>query len=216
MNDIEHLLKEDERSKRQNGKAIYHRAQRGGSKSCRFPHEYLSKKELKELNGKVESINLRKILSWKEFKKLNENLQREYINDKIENYGARYQDIAKAMGTNLNTMSQYVNRNIKGVKKTKPSKYMDKRWEDFIRLNKPAEEEKEECKEPEVKAPVNPVEAIREEAEALGIEMPERVKPTKIRGKISCEGNPALIFNRFGSLINSKKTYRMTIAFEEL
>ena len=45
----------------------------------KFPSDYLSKKELKAMNGDVKSYNLNRSMTWEEFRSMPQDLQIMYI-----------------------------------------------------------------------------------------------------------------------------------------
>ena len=64
----------------------------------KFPSDYLSKKELKAMNGVVKSYNLNKPMTWKEFRSMPQDLQIMYIKKLRNEFGVPDIVLGKAMG----------------------------------------------------------------------------------------------------------------------
>ena len=69
---------------------------RGGR--VKFPSDYLSKKELKAMNGDVKSYNLNRPMTWKEFRSMPKDLQAMYIKKLRNEFGVPDIVLSKAMG----------------------------------------------------------------------------------------------------------------------
>lgn len=72
----------------------------GKGGSVKFPSDYMTKKELKAMNGEVKSYRLNDPMTWKEFKKLPDDIKVAYIKNLREKYAVPNKDLAKAMGVN--------------------------------------------------------------------------------------------------------------------
>ena len=64
----------------------------------KFPSDYLSKKELKAMNGDVKSYNLNKPMTWEEFRSMPQDLQIMYIKKLRNDFGVPDSVLGKAMG----------------------------------------------------------------------------------------------------------------------
>lgn len=64
----------------------------------KFPSDYLSKKELKAMNGVVKSYNINKPMTWKEFRSMPQDLQIIYIKKLRNEFGVPDIVLSKAMG----------------------------------------------------------------------------------------------------------------------
>lgn len=64
----------------------------------KFPSDYLSKKELKAMNGDVKSYNLNRPMTWKEFRIMPQDLQIMYIKKLRNEFGVPDIVLGKAMG----------------------------------------------------------------------------------------------------------------------
>ena len=64
----------------------------------KFPSDYLSKKELKAMNGEVKSYNLNRPMIWEEFRSMPQDLQIMYIKKLRNEFGVPDSVLGKAMG----------------------------------------------------------------------------------------------------------------------
>ena len=64
----------------------------------KFPSDYLSKKELKAMNGDVKSYNFNKPMTWEEFRSMPQDLQIMYIKKLRNEFGVPDIVLSKAMG----------------------------------------------------------------------------------------------------------------------
>ena len=96
MNEVENFLREDGVEKRSAGRAAYTKGK--SHRGCTLPCDNASKKELKQLNGEVVEMNIKKPMSWKSFKKMPKDLQEEYLVFLHNEFGATLTDIALKLG----------------------------------------------------------------------------------------------------------------------
>ena len=75
----------------------------------KFPSDYLSKKELKAMNGVVKSYNLNKPMTWKEFRSMPQDLQIMYIKKLRNEFGVPDIVLGKAMGICKSSFSKAMN-----------------------------------------------------------------------------------------------------------
>lgn len=72
----------------------------------KFPSDYLSKKELKAMNGDVKSYNLNKPMTWKEFRRMPQDLQIMYIKKLRNEFGVPDIVLSKVMGVCKSSFSK--------------------------------------------------------------------------------------------------------------
>ena len=72
----------------------------------KFPSDYLSKKELKAMNGDVKSYNLNRPMTWKEFRSMPQDLQIMYIKKLRNEFGVPDIVLSKAMGVCKSSFSK--------------------------------------------------------------------------------------------------------------
>lgn len=74
---------------------------------CTLPHEHLTKKELKKMNGEVKTYKLDAPMTWMEFRKLPEDLKKKYIANLRALYHANCTMLARMFDVKINTLSEY-------------------------------------------------------------------------------------------------------------
>ena len=72
----------------------------------KFPSDYLSKKELKAMNGDVKSYNLNRPMTWEEFRSMPQDLQIMYIKKLRNEFGVPDIVLSKAMGVCKSSFSK--------------------------------------------------------------------------------------------------------------
>lgn len=72
----------------------------------KFPSDYLSKKELKAMNGDVKSYNLNRPMTWEEFRSMPQDLQIMYIKKLRNEFGVPDSALGKAMGVCRSSFSK--------------------------------------------------------------------------------------------------------------
>ena len=72
----------------------------------KFPSDYLSKKELKAMNGDVKSYSLNKPMTWEEFRRMPQDLQIMYIKKLRNEFGVPDIVLSKAMGVCKSSFSK--------------------------------------------------------------------------------------------------------------
>lgn len=72
----------------------------------KFPSDYLSKKELKAMNGDVKSYNLNRPMTWEEFRNMPQDLQIMYIKKLRNEFGVPDIVLGKAMGVCKSSFSK--------------------------------------------------------------------------------------------------------------
>lgn len=125
---------------------------RKGKGSVKIGAEYKTEKELQALNGEVKSYDLSKVLSYKEFKELPDDLKNEYFHALYEKHGASDNCLVSLWHVSSNTISFY--RKLYGVRGASKGRdtHREALWKSFISVPKVFDEvipgaEKEEKKE---------------------------------------------------------------------
>lgn len=72
----------------------------------KFPSDYLTKKELKAMNGDVKSYNLNRPMTWEEFRSMPQDLQIMYIKKLRNEFGVPDSVLSKAMGVCKSSFSK--------------------------------------------------------------------------------------------------------------
>lgn len=190
MNEIELQFHKENRDKKSIGNNIYKKAGGRGGK-CRLPSDYLSNKEKRGLNGKVETVKLNEPMAYSDFKALSNTLKQEYLTNLVENHGARQADIAEMFNISrpvVNKLFKSIAQNVHFGKTGE--KYPDKKWLDFIAAKD---------KEPTPEAP-------KEKQSTVSIS----------EGSITFRGVPETIFETFKYLLDAKAEHEITINFRQI
>lgn len=109
MTDERYVFNQDirERSKMRTG--AIHKVNGSKSKKCTLPSDHLTPTQKRKLNGECKSINLGKpITNFGEFRAYPYNLQQEYLQNLVTNYGARKIDICNMLGINNSNFDRYM------------------------------------------------------------------------------------------------------------
>lgn len=69
----------------------------GKGGSVKFPSDYMTKKELKAMNGEVKTYRLNDPMTWREFKKLPDDIKIAYIKNLREKFEVPNKALAEAM-----------------------------------------------------------------------------------------------------------------------
>lgn len=80
------------------------------STKCSLPSDGMSKKQWKERNGEVVEYNLNKPMVWKVFKYMPIDLQKQYLLNMRDRYGATAKAVSEMLGITPNAFSAYVRR----------------------------------------------------------------------------------------------------------
>ena len=107
MNDVEFILKEDIKEKKQAGRGYYHKKNGSKSKKCRLPSDSLSKKEIEKMNGECKVYNLNKPMSYSNFCAMPVDLQIKYLEMLRDKFGANQTAISKMMGVADTTLASH-------------------------------------------------------------------------------------------------------------
>lgn len=128
MNDYEYEFVQDSRDKKITARSARNmRTHNGKSGRVRLPSDYLTKKELKAMSGEcIEYASLKKPMSWDEFKKLPDDLKKEYIINIRERFGAPDRYIGEMFGVSGATMGLYA-RDL-GIALGKESSGGNRKW----------------------------------------------------------------------------------------
>lgn len=109
MSDEEWEYKQDCKDKKITARSARNkRTHNGKGGAVKLPSDYLSKKELKAMNGPVESYRMNDPMSWEEFKKLPDDLKVTYIKALREKYKVPDSMLADSMGVGRPVFSKYM------------------------------------------------------------------------------------------------------------
>ena len=104
MTDYEYVFHQDVREKKSVGRNIRYK-NRTGKGGVKMPSDYLTKKEKKMLNGDVTTYDMGKPMAWAEFKRMPDDLQRNYMQGMVDKFHPTQKAIAELFGTTKNTVA---------------------------------------------------------------------------------------------------------------
>jgi hypothetical protein len=130
MDDIKYLLKKDTVEKKVTARSARKKVRHTG---CNLPSDRMSKKEINKMNGEVFCVNIHQPMTWKHFKKLSNDIQREYLTYLSDEFSCRYVDLAKAFGISVAGFAHYLTRNgLKGaIKSNRWKRLKQQEWDVF-------------------------------------------------------------------------------------
>ena len=100
---------EDSISKKRTAQSARHRRTHcGKGGSVKFPSDYMTKKELKAMNGECKSYRLNDPMMWEEFKQLPDDIKIMYIKGIREKYDIPDKYLAEAMGVASPTFCRWM------------------------------------------------------------------------------------------------------------
>lgn len=100
------------------GAERYRRYRGGGgvrTGKCHMSCDYLTPKQLKELNGEVHTYQMNKPIRWEEFKKYPAEFQKEYLNNLIAKYNVNYTTLSEMLGVGTSSVKRLIEKNQLGV-----------------------------------------------------------------------------------------------------
>lgn len=206
MTDAAYCLRETERERK--SLARMSRYKKSGSRTnyVHLPQTYMSEKEWKKMNSAIESYKLDEIKSRAEFRKLPDDIKREYILHLVQKYGARQKDIAETLDYSVNGFWS-LSRQLFGNKSPFQKGQLNptKAWLNFI--NPPVNDEAD-AKDDEVA----PAPDVKPEPVAPPISGDDYLLESY---RVRYSGKPMLIFAEVMKVLDPGKDYVIQIeAFE--
>ena len=95
LSDEEYVYRQDIKEKKSAGRGAFHKKNGSKSKRCKFPSDYLTKKEKMAMNGECVSYDMKKFYTYEEFKTFPDDIQLKYINGLINRYNVTVSAIAE-------------------------------------------------------------------------------------------------------------------------
>lgn len=95
LSDEEYIYRQDIKEKKSAGRGAYHKKNGSKSKKCKFPSDYLTKKEKMAMNGECISYDMKKFYTYAEFKTFPDDIQLKYVNGLINRYNVTVSAIAE-------------------------------------------------------------------------------------------------------------------------
>lgn len=135
MDDAEYLFKQDAREKKIIARSARHKKSHSG---CNLPSDFMSKKEVEQMNGEVQIINqdLHRPLTWKYFRMLSKEDQTNYIQYLLDTFCCTGKQIAEKFKLNPTYMNKYIRKQLPDIKLPHGGSYSSDRlmagaWEKF-------------------------------------------------------------------------------------
>lgn len=95
LSDEAYVYQQDIKEKKSAGRGAFHKKNGSKSKRCKFPSDYLTKKEKMAMNGECVSYDMKKFYTYEEFKTFPDDIQLKYINCLINRYNVTVSAIAE-------------------------------------------------------------------------------------------------------------------------
>lgn len=105
MKDEKYVFFKDVKEKAITARSSKKRPRRSG---CRLP-QYTAK-EMREMSGPTYTINLKRRITYTEFKALPESLQKDYVQNIVDKYGVGPSALAELMGANAGAVGVYLSK----------------------------------------------------------------------------------------------------------
>ena len=211
MDDAEYLFHMQSKTTKRIARGAY--AKKGGSRSkrCSLPSDKLTKKEWKERNGKTVSCKMREPMSWAEFKKMPDDLQREYIMFCAMEKKARLKDVAAMFGLNPGYFSVWMSAQAwgEGVFRRTGRKTPYPEWEAFI--GKADSEASDGTFSEPMPEPVK--EPKGDDAPPTEVKLEHDEGGVLHRGILNYTGHPMYIFNEAFKILDENAKYDFIISF---
>lgn len=106
MTDEKYIFTETERDRKRTARGAYAKKGGRGSRKVHMPSDYLSRKEREQMNGEVKSNKLNEPMSWKEFKKMPDDIQAQYLRGILERFDPEMNMVARLMKCSACTLSK--------------------------------------------------------------------------------------------------------------
>lgn len=207
MNDIEYCLKQDNKERKEIGRSARHKVKNSKGR-CRLPSDNMSQAQWKKKNGECITVNLNKLISYKDFKRLSQSMQKEYLQKLIDKYSPTQKDIAIAMGASASTFNAYVTKNIPELTFTRRKTGSPIEWDKFVN----GEEEKIVEEDVVVEEEKNEIDEANNEMK----EVYDNTFATASQGILSLTGDPYAVFARVLKLFDANQHYAITIQFKKM
>ena len=104
MNDFDYDCRERKNLARQ----ARHRKCGSKSKKCSLSTDHMTNKQWRERNGAIMSINMNKPVSWKDFKSMSDQTQKEYILKMIDTYHVNASTLSEMFGVSPTTVRKHI------------------------------------------------------------------------------------------------------------
>lgn len=104
------------------------------SQKCSLPHDHMTQKQWKELNGDVETFSMTKPVTWQKFRSMSTDIQTEYIKGLVDRFSVTQGELADMMGVSRNTFRNYLNVYVPTVKFSRGARMSAENQEAFLQF----------------------------------------------------------------------------------
>lgn len=98
LSDEEFELRKDCREKKSIAASAHKQRTHCGKSGCMLPSDFMTKKEIKAMNGECVTYNMKKPMHWDVFKSMHDELKKEYVEFIRGEFGAPDRAIAEMFG----------------------------------------------------------------------------------------------------------------------
>lgn len=105
MTDEEYVFRSECADRKRTARGSFNkRSHAGKGGSVKMPSDYMTKKERDKMNGEVQSYNLNSPMKWAQFKRMPDDIKREYLSTIISKYNPQQAALAEMFGISRNTV----------------------------------------------------------------------------------------------------------------
>lgn len=99
MTDEEYVFRSECADRKRTARGSFNkRSHAGKGGRVKMPSDYMTKKERDKMNGEVQSYNLNSPMKWAQFKRMPDDIKREYLNLIINKYNPQQKALAEMFG----------------------------------------------------------------------------------------------------------------------
>ena len=218
MNDIEFILKEDIKEKKQAGRGYYHKKNGSKSKKCRLPSDSLSKKEIEKMNGECKVYNFNKPMSYSNFCAMPVDLRIKYLEMLRDKFGANQTEISKMMGVAGTTLASHRAKFLDGKPAFRSYKYsrLDaEAWNKFIN----GEEDKDAVVAEKEEMATSDNKKVEDDnsADTTCLQHNKVIpKADIVNGSMNLKGKAEDIFRKMTDILGCENEYEIYVCFKSV
>lgn len=151
MTDEEFLFRQTERERKRTARGTYNKKRQGG-RHVRLPSDNMTRKECNDMNGEIQTYRLNEPMTWQEFKKMPEDIRREYILGLRERYDASTGMFSSMFGVSKTVFLRELKALNIPATNVMPTKGSLAEWDEFLHPT-PVEEPQTQEETPEPQEP---------------------------------------------------------------
>lgn len=151
MTDEEYIFRQTELERKRTARGDYNKKRQGG-RHVRLPSDNLTRKERNDMNGECQTYKLSEPMTWHEFKKMPEDIRKEYILGLRERYDASTGMFCQMFGISKTGFWRELNALNIPATNVMPTKGSLAAWDEFLHPT-PVEEPQTQEETPEQQEP---------------------------------------------------------------